>query len=512
MALSLSLADLVARLGPGVVRLPAGVRGDDVDVQGIQVHDPLRPVAPHPGDVVLGVGVSVSDAEQLASELQRAGAAGLVVKAAAEELTSSSAPVVVANPVVDWGRLLTLAHTALDPGDGSASLFALCDAAADRCGGAVVLHDARFRLLAYSSGQDLSDHVRRDTILGRAAPADAVAHLSETGAIERLAAGEVVILEGEGPLAGAPERVGVGVRTEAELLGTLWVQLSPGRPPAEAALRECAETIAVVLVRRRQSLAESARREDELLELLLTTGDGADELTAALGGSPAALGVLAGVSLPARSELQRSVVADRFAMLVRGFATAYRFSMCTALVGERLYALRVLRAGEPVEQAGRHVDQLHAQLTRLGVGRVVTAVGDPAPVRAVPTIRKDVDRLLTVLLDSRTGLDVGRVSEHRSAVELAGLREAVLADGGELPDGPVRRLLVHDAERGGPLVDTLRAWFDCNGDTALVAERLTLHVNTVRYRLRRMAEVAGLDLTDPEQRFLAEVHLRLRVD
>lgn len=510
MALTLSLADLVARLGPGVLRLPTGAAAG-AEVTGVQVHDPLRPPLPHTGDVMLGVGVAPADAEHLACALHEAGAAGLVVKAEPGELTTSSAPLVVANPVVDWARLVTLLHTALDPGNSNESLFALCDAAAARCGGAVVLHDARFRLLAYSSGQDLSDHVRRDTILGRGTPADAVARLATAGVIERLTAGDVVVLGDDGPLPGTAPRVGLGVRTEAELLGHLWVQLTRGQQVDERALRECAESLAVVLVRRRQSLAESAGREDELLERLLTNGDGADELAAALGGLPGGLSVLVGVSLPAGGELQRSVVADRFAMLVRGFATAYRFSMCTAQVGDRLYALRVVRTDEPSEQVGRHVGQLHAQLSRLGVGRVVIAVSDPAPVSAVPVVRRDVDRLLALLLERPGSSDIGRVAEHRAAVELAALRDAVLDDAGELPDGPVRRLVAHDAERGGPLVQTLRAWFDCNGDTTLVAGRLALHVNTVRYRLRRIAEVAGLDLTDPDQRFLAELHLRLRV-
>ncbi|MGW0586077.1 helix-turn-helix domain-containing protein, partial [Streptomyces sp. NPDC002920] len=33
--------------------------------------------------------------------------------------------------------------------------------------------------------------------------------------------------------------------------------------------------------------------------------------------------------------------------------------------------------------------------------------------------------------------------------------------------------------------------------------------NTFRYRLRRVAEVGGIDLTDPEARFAAMLQLRL---
>jgi DNA-binding PucR family transcriptional regulator len=36
-----------------------------------------------------------------------------------------------------------------------------------------------------------------------------------------------------------------------------------------------------------------------------------------------------------------------------------------------------------------------------------------------------------------------------------------------------------------------------------------IHPNTFRYRLRRLAEVGGIDLADPEARFAAMLQLRV---
>jgi len=36
-----------------------------------------------------------------------------------------------------------------------------------------------------------------------------------------------------------------------------------------------------------------------------------------------------------------------------------------------------------------------------------------------------------------------------------------------------------------------------------------VHPNTFRYRLRRLAEIGGIDLNDPEARFAAMLELRL---
>ncbi|XVU28333.1 helix-turn-helix domain-containing protein [Actinoplanes sp. CA-054009] len=59
-------------------------------------------------------------------------------------------------------------------------------------------------------------------------------------------------------------------------------------------------------------------------------------------------------------------------------------------------------------------------------------------------------------------------------------------------------------------VTTERRWSDnAFGDAVAAAAALHVHPNTFRYRLRRLAEVGDLDLTDPEARFGAMLQLRL---
>lgn len=54
------------------------------------------------------------------------------------------------------------------------------------------------------------------------------------------------------------------------------------------------------------------------------------------------------------------------------------------------------------------------------------------------------------------------------------------------------------------------AYLDAFGDARAAARELSIHPNTVRYRVRRATEVSGLDLGDPAQRLLTELQLRLR--
>jgi DNA-binding PucR family transcriptional regulator len=65
----------------------------------------------------------------------------------------------------------------------------------------------------------------------------------------------------------------------------------------------------------------------------------------------------------------------------------------------------------------------------------------------------------------------------------------------------------HDEHHATRYVDTLRAWLAAQGDLHEAAERLGVHENTVRYRLRKMAEVTDLDLTDARKRLAMTVEL-----
>jgi DNA-binding PucR family transcriptional regulator len=71
------------------------------------------------------------------------------------------------------------------------------------------------------------------------------------------------------------------------------------------------------------------------------------------------------------------------------------------------------------------------------------------------------------------------------------------------------------AAAGGELRRTLAAYLDGGGALESCARSLFVHANTVRYRLRRVSEVTGLDPTDPRDALVLRIALivgRLGVD
>ncbi|MEU1279516.1 PucR family transcriptional regulator [Streptomyces sp. NPDC005805] len=67
-------------------------------------------------------------------------------------------------------------------------------------------------------------------------------------------------------------------------------------------------------------------------------------------------------------------------------------------------------------------------------------------------------------------------------------------------DGLLRALREHDATGRGDLVASLRAWLSRHGQWDAAAADLGVHRHTLRYRMRRVEEILGRSLDDPDVR------------
>lgn len=70
-------------------------------------------------------------------------------------------------------------------------------------------------------------------------------------------------------------------------------------------------------------------------------------------------------------------------------------------------------------------------------------------------------------------------------------------------------LLEYDARRGGQLVLTLATFLDHGGAYRPTSEDLHIHRSTLKYRLGRIREIAGVDLSDPRTAFDLQVATRI---
>jgi DNA-binding PucR family transcriptional regulator len=537
-----SLGHLLDHLGTTLLEVVAGDPARSLAEQGIGgvvIHDPVdAPVLP-PRALVLGVGVQGSaDVLDLLERTAAAGGAGLVVRAPAPadpEVTAvaerTGTVLLALTRGASWNQLAALVRALLGEGEvGTAEpeslggvpagdLFALANAIGSLLDAPVTIEDRSSRILAFSGRQDEADESRVQTILGRQVPDRFTRELEAHGVFRRLYASNRPVWLSRDVL-GMPEvtvsRTAIAVRAGDEILGTIWAAVdAPLDAAQEQSLVDAAKLVALHLLRMRAGADVERRLASELVATALEGGPGTVDALTRLGLAGRPLVVLAmglvepdtdpGTLTLARREAERQRSADALAVHL----TALHPGSVVAVVGGVSYA--VLPVTAELAGADERAAAVATEFLQRTGGRVpgMIGVGSVAPdVSALTRSRDAADRALRVLRSGTTSRRVTRAADVHIESLMLQLADLAAAEG-HRASGPVARLAEYDAAHRTELVQTLRAWLDAFGDAITAAAEVHVHPNTFRYRLRRIAEVGGIDLDDADSRFAAMLELRL---
>jgi hypothetical protein len=522
-----TLGEVLENLDSEVLAVARAPASDAARVSDVVIFDPTDPHCIHPGAIVLGVGLSRRKSEALAlvEGAARADAAavafrgdepsGRVLEAAESvDLALLSVP-----PEMTWGQLYSLLRTATasagatDNTDAAGipvgDLFALADAVAASVGGPVTIEDPHWRVLAYSNLDHSIDEARRQTIVGRTPPIVWQRRLEAAGVAQALRTGDgVVRFEGFEDEGLAP-RLAAPVHAGRELLGSIWVAeaATPLGEEAEGSLLRAAEVAAIHLISHQASEDVKRRTRGAFMREVLEGRVPSGAMGAAPRTAEGPLTVLA-FELPGRASQPEAVNPERVLSVISLYCeNAHRDAMC-ALVGERFWALlptpgRNVRE-RTVELATKIVERVEQVLrVRLSAGIGVSV----AQISEVPRSRRAAEQALEVLARRDEDARVVHIEDVRAHAVLLELLD-LAAERPSLLLGKLPVLVEHDRRHGTSYVPTLRAYLDCGGDIGEAARRVGVHPNTMRYRVRRLREISGLDLDDPDERLVTELQLR----
>ena len=387
--------------------------------------------------------------------------------------------------------------------DSGTDLFGLAQSIADRTRGMISIEDADSHMLAYSASSDEADELRRLTILGRAGPPEHLEWIGQWGIFDALRASGDVVRVAERPELGLRPRLAVGIhlpptdsRRRPGYAGTIWLQQgsAPLADDVEDILRGGAVLAARIMSRLAAAPSTHTMRVQELLGIL--SGDDADigaiarELGIAVDGRAALIGFVG---------VENSVPADVIALS----AGAFRADAQIASTGERVYVLLPKTGGS--SSVTSWVRGVVAALRReLGLTLRAVIATPLVGLAGAAAARADVDRVFDSA--ERHPGAIGQVSSLDEARTTVLLDEIVSQVAGQprLVDPRVRQLRDQDPM----LADTLQAYLDGFGDIAAVAQRLHVHPNTVRYRVRRIEKLLSTSLDDPDDRLVLALGLR----
>jgi len=295
-------------------------------------------------------------------------------------------------------------------------------------------------------------------------------------------------------------RVSVPVRFHDRLLGFLWLveQDAPLSEHELATCRQIAAELAQELYRERQQTNEERRQESEWVGGAIgdrprsvdgrAPGIAADAVYAVLVvrvAFPAEASVPSGVDVrvtEAVDQVRRSI-APRHQMALAGDAEATVVVSAGSSSEIARHAAALLAAAE-TELADRE-----GASVVVGVGDEVDAVGElaasAAEARRAAQLGETTPELGRLVLWRELGV-------VRVLSQLLGDRNPA-----EFVPAALHRLLADaDSER---LVASLEAYLECGGDVAGAAADLFVHRSSLYNRLRRVEEIAGVDLRSGAQ-------------
>jgi sugar diacid utilization regulator len=265
----------------------------------------------------------------------------------------------------------------------------------------------------------------------------------------------------------------------------------------ELVAMEYATTVLAMQVARLQSLAESDTRLRTNLVLDLVAGPDARPDGVLLLNRAQALGYDLG--RPHRVILvQAHSDDDEIDPFLHAAVTAARAVRAGSLVAPRLHDVILLADAEVSWDLfrARTVTELRGGQCRVGVGGRHMPDGFPLSYwEAELALRMQKaaggpDRV--TLFD-----DLGIYKILATAGDTSAMERFVTEWLGSLID--------YDAEHGTPLVLTLSEYLDCGGNYDASARALSVHRSTLKYRLQRIRQVSGHELSRPDVQFNLQV-------
>lgn len=394
----------------------------------------------------------------------------------------------------------------------SVTLQQLAESLARRLGRSVAIDDTRVRLLAYSPHLGEVDPARATSILRRAVPKNLVDHVYDSGAAD---ADGLFTVAKRDDLGLEVARIGHSIVHQGRRLGFLWLLSSDGPvlPEQRDAVSRAAADAGLLMHREHLNAGSERERERALLGHLI----GEDE------------------------ELRASAVDD---IVVEGLFAAGSFAVMVVELGgpdhqvtetDRLAlatGLRVIRGQRQSQHIAAYERRDHLivlSAESLGASARADLITLGWSLRDKVLALSDTEQCWVGIGRSQRDLEHARLSYEEArrtarvcqrvgnldpvmTIESLGmfdLLSRVPEDALRAAVHPGLRELLKQRTASDGLVQTLEVFLANAGDVKSASQQLFVHRTSLYYRMRRIQEITGLDLSDGEHVLTAQVGLKI---
>jgi purine catabolism regulator len=199
----------------------------------------------------------------------------------------------------------------------------------------------------------------------------------------------------------------------------------------------------------------------------------------------------------------------RLETLANGVIKANRLNALVRPYGEEVRIFYMAETESPSREARRLAEAI-IQDAKKDYPNSAIAVG-------IGGVAKSLREWRVAYLDAAAAADFARLTHanHPLDAREIGVYRFLSAPGNRealrtLRDDILGELLEYDKRQNGDLLLTLEGFFNANGHLTQTSELLHIHRNTLQYRLNRIAELTGLDMTQPDTRLAMQLAVKAK--
>lgn len=376
----------------------------------------------------------------------------------------------------------------------------------------ITIEDANHRLLAYSTHDDRTDPARIATIIGRRVPEKVINSLWREGVIPSLLNSRDPIRVKTVDEIGLGNRVAVSVWKNDEVLGFIWaleIDKILGQEEMEC-LKQAADAAKNKLIQLQNRKNKKEEQFQEFFWQLLTSHLSSNEAITSKFHSLQ----ISRPELFAVAVFQFSIDLSRddeknIAYLLKTFQQPK--NLLYTIDHQQLIMLISLDGiGQPLNKLNTFCEKF--------VDKMKERFGYESIVQGFSGVYSDLQKVEKSYKEARTVLSIKRKFPIE-AKEIHGYQSLGIykyidvliekAGNDQNENYSLKKLQEYDKKNNTDLVETLEIYLNKDSNVHEAAHALNVHTNTLNYRLKRISEIAEINLKDPNQKLTLFLDLKL---
>ncbi|WP_019004584.1 PucR family transcriptional regulator [Cohnella laeviribosi] len=376
----------------------------------------------------------------------------------------------------------------------------------------VTIEDANHRLLAYSSHEDMSDPARISTIMGRKVPEKVISTLWRDGVMKRLLQSELPIRISAMEEIGLGDRVAVAIRRNQDVLGYIWL-LEVNGPLGDQGLHQlkrAADAARSQLIQLQMKTRKEEKSYHDFFWQLLTghlqpderVRDRAKQLDVRLPERyhVTVLQFEEAISEKLKQQIRYTLETTPFVRIVLHAVTDAQLVLLAAAPSPSV--------DDEEEQKEALFRMIRQMKQRFGISPVESGSGMIYSDYAM--VERSYQEALTLLqIKRRFPEETSSASAYPDLGYYRYLPHILQEKQLHRFENPaLQKLRKYDREHNSDLLQTLELFLSHDSNVKVTADLLHIHINTLTYRLKRIAEIGGIDLNNMDQKVTLYLDLK----